>query len=303
MKELKKIALNKLKNQHFDTLAVGVIDFSKNSFESFEVHNQKDLDTGLDFYFDLASLTKPLTLASTYQLHKEIFDENTLRLLNHRAGLISGGRISPKGWRDYIKSFSVSTSDQDTTYSDYSALRTMLEVEEKAKKPLYDLCSSFWDKELVSWLDLPWDCFSPVTGSRHDFPICGEVHDDNAYYLEDKVSHAGLFSTINGLCQSLINLNTDDDLFIHMNETFKMFPNQRFKGGWDTVTDLENTLAGKGCGPKTFGHLGFTGTSIWIDLEKKRGAVILTNATQNFWYDRPGLGDLRKTLGSYIWSM
>jgi CubicO group peptidase (beta-lactamase class C family) len=85
----------------------------------------------------------------------------------------------------------------------------------------------------------------------------------------------------------------------------KIFPFQakddRFILGFDRVTDTENTLAGKGCSHQTFGHLGFTGTSFWIDLEKNRAAVILTNATQSYWYDRQGLNDLRRQLGSALW--
>jgi CubicO group peptidase (beta-lactamase class C family) len=67
--------------------------------------------------------------------------------------------------------------------------------------------------------------------------------------------------------------------------------------------DKANTLAGLGCSENTFGHLGFTGTSFWIDLEKARGAVILTNATQSYWYERSGLTNLRKTIGEAIWKL
>ena len=91
-----------------------------------------------------------------------------------------------------------------------------------------------------------------------------------------------------------------------MNEQLKKnFPAQktddRFILGFDRVTDPENTLAGKGASLNTFGHLGFTGTSFWIDLEKMKGSVILTNATQTYWYERSGLAQLRKALGSAIW--
>jgi CubicO group peptidase (beta-lactamase class C family) len=51
----------------------------------------------------------------------------------------------------------------------------------------------------------------------------------------------------------------------------------------------------------TFGHLGFTGTSIWIDPQKKKGHVILTNATKKYYYDRQGLNDLRRQIGEAIW--
>ena len=89
-----------------------------------------------------------------------------------------------------------------------------------------------------------------------------------------------------------------------LNEAFKMHKNEnRFILGFDHVLDPQNTLAGPGCSLRTFGHLGFTGTSFWIDLETQRGAVILSNATQTYWYERSGLSDLRKKLGAAIWKL
>jgi CubicO group peptidase (beta-lactamase class C family) len=78
--------------------------------------------------------------------------------------------------------------------------------------------------------------------------------------------------------------------------------NHRFAYGWDRVENPGNTLAGAGCGPSTFGHLGFTGTSIWIDPEKGLGHVILSNATKYHWYDKVGLNDIRRAIGEKVWS-
>jgi hypothetical protein len=302
MKKLEELGLQLLKKQHFDTLAVGVLDFNSSSFESFEIHHQNELNPSNEYFFDLASLTKPLTLATTYHKHSDMFSEDMLRLLHHRAGLPIGGRITVNNWRDYISKFTIANTDQETSYSDYSALRSMLEIEKKSGKTLYDLCNYYWDKDLISWLDLPEDTMTPMYGSRHGFPIHG-VHDDNAYYLNEKVSHAGLFATIKGLCRSILNLEQKVGLLSQMEKGFQKYPEQRFIYGWDTVTNPETSLAGKGCSTKTFGHLGFTGTSIWIDLEKKRASIILTNATQNYWYDRPGLRELRRELGQAVWGM
>ena len=87
-------------------------------------------------------------------------------------------------------------------------------------------------------------------------------------------------------------------------ENFKSHKNEdRFIMGFDHVMDPDNTLAGVGSTTKTFGHLGFTGTSFWINPETNIGAVILTNATQTYWYERSGLIKLRKELGTAIWKM
>jgi CubicO group peptidase (beta-lactamase class C family) len=78
-------------------------------------------------------------------------------------------------------------------------------------------------------------------------------------------------------------------------------PKHRFVNGWDRAQDLENTLAGTGCSEHTFGHLGFTGTSIWIDPVKKLGHVILSNATKLYWYDKQDLNNFRRLIGQRIW--
>ncbi|MFT6604544.1 MAG: hypothetical protein ACJARO_002067, partial [Bacteriovoracaceae bacterium] len=41
--------------------------------------------------------------------------------------------------------------------------------------------------------------------------------------------------------------------------------------------------------------------SLWIDAEKRTGWVLLTNSTQNYWYHRKKLNELRRTLGEIAW--
>ncbi|MDO9181015.1 MAG: serine hydrolase [Bacteriovorax sp.] len=301
MERLKKLAFDLLSSQHFDSLAVSVIDFSASSFESFEI-SADVFSTKPYLYFDLASLTKPLTNSAVRLKFPELFDDNMMLLLNHQAGLPVGGLLSKKTWRQELLAYEIKKSP--SLYSDYSSLRCMLEIEKKSGKALEELCSYYFDSELVHWKKLPLDSFSPEYGIRNKQIVCGEVHDNNCYNLNEFVSHAGLFATIDGLSRSLINL----EKIVKVNEEIeKRLPTQkmedRFILGFDRVLDSENTLAGKGCSLKTYGHLGFTGTSFWIDLEKKRGTVILANATQTYWYERTGLNHLRKTLGEAIWKM
>ena len=300
IENLREPISNIMNMQHFDDVAIGIIDFKSKKFETLEWHEGHFVDSRYErYFFDLASLTKPLTLASAYLLDPSKFTPQMQLLLNHRAGITSGGRISATNWREYINNFKIIESP--TLYSDYSALRAMLEIEKVYNRDLYSVSSYFWDKELIHWSDILEPERSPITGVRRKRLIQGVVHDDNAYYLGEKVSHAGLFSTIEGLCQSLLNLDKKTKMLEVMERDFSS-KHERFLNGWDTVTDPEESLAGSGCSLKTFGHLGFTGTSIWIDCEKARGAVILSNATKNYWYDRKGLTILRKELGQLIWS-
>lgn len=286
-------------DQHFDSIAVGVIDFNSKSFDSFE-WQAGVFSTKPYLYFDLASVTKVLTNSAIRLKHPELFDEKMMLLLNHKAGLPMGGLVSKKKWREEILAYDIVESP--TLYSDYSSLRCMLEIEKKSGKRLEDLCTFYFDKELVHWMKLPEDSFSPETGWRNKKIISGEVHDNNCYNISEFISHAGLFATVSGLCRSLLNLEKEVDMIKKVNSAYEnQKAEDRYILGFDRVQDLQNTLAGSGASMKTFGHTGFTGTSFWIDIEKMKGAVILTNATQSYWYERTGLTALRKTLGAAIW--
>lgn len=294
--KLKNICLENFDKQNFDRLAFGVLDFKSHTFETFEIHEGLEVDSGL-CVFDLASLTKALTLGLSFITHRSDIDKKILSLIEHRAGLPAFGRLSKKDWKEQILDYEISDKAQ-TVYSDYSALRAMLELEKKWGMSLYQKISPFWSKGLVHWSDISDWTNCPITGWRQGRVIQGEVNDDNAFIIKDKLTHAGLFSDINSLCDTLINLDKNQDLIKTM--LSEDFSRGRFIGGFDTVKDLDNTLAGKGASLKTFGHLGFTGTSIWIDGEKKLGHVLLTNETKKYWYDRARLNELRRNLGQSL---
>ncbi len=111
--------------------------------------------------------------------------------------------------------------------------------------------------------------------------IQAEVHDENAFALGGYSGHSGLFSTADELFLiSYILLShyygERGDLF--KRETVREFfkkQNSRWALGWDTPTG--ESSAGTLFSSNSVGHLGFTGTSVWIDLEKGIIAVLLTN--------------------------
>ncbi len=302
MEKLKKIALELLANQHFDTVAVGVIDFKTHKFESFEITATDIVSEKPYLYYDLASMTKPLTNSSVRLKQPELFDEKTMWLLNHIAGLPSGGLLSKKTWREEILAYEPKLSP--VIYSDYSSLRCMLEIEKKSGKKLRDLCTYYFDPELIHWRDLPENSFCPEYGVRNKKIICGQVHDNNSYNIGEFISHAGLFGTVGGVCRSLISLDKVSNLTGQLKDAFKIQKAEdRYILGFDRIMDPTNTLAGNGCSNETFGHLGFVGTSFWIDLKQMKGAVILSNGVQTYWYDKAGLNEMRRTLGEAIWKM
>ena len=115
--------------------------------------------------------------------------------------------------------------------------------------------------------------------------LCGEVDDDNAYAMGGVAGHAGLFANAEDIHRFLVRmrkcLTSDDPLFPRsIVEEFltrdETVPGSTFALGWDTPS-AENSTSGSFFSPRSVGHLGFTGTSIWWDLEKDCHVILLTN--------------------------
>lgn len=112
----------------------------------------------------------------------------------------------------------------------------------------------------------------------------GVVHDENARSLGGIAGHAGLFSTSEDLAvyaQMLLNGGVYDGRRYLKSSTIALFTRKQSDLstralGWDTKSP-ENSSAGEYFSPTSFGHLGFTGTSIWIDPVRKLFVILLTN--------------------------
>lgn len=301
MKKITKVVSSLLPFGPMDAIGVGVIDFKNNSYEAFEANHfetEVKIKSEPTLYFDLASLTKPLTNSLAYFLRPDAFDSKLLLCLNHRAGLPSWGILPREGWQEQILSYPITESE--TLYSDFSALRVTLELAKKGidqKK----ICQEVWDKETLYWTDLPSWFPTLQFGFKKGVPNFGEVHDPNAWTIKKFCSHAGLFSTADGLCRTLLNYQAKTD-FISQVKSEMMKDQNRFIYGWDRVMNPQETLAGKGCGPLTFGHLGFTGASIWIDPDQMKGHIILSNSTKFHWFDKDNLNHIRRAVGELVWS-
>jgi CubicO group peptidase (beta-lactamase class C family) len=112
----------------------------------------------------------------------------------------------------------------------------------------------------------------------------GEVHDENAAALGGIAPHAGLFGTASDLArfaQMLLNGGVFEQKRIVSRETIERFtkrqgvPDSSRALGWDTPS--ENSSAGSLFGPRSFGHTGFTGTSMWMDPDRHLFVILLTN--------------------------
>ena len=178
----------------------------------------------------------------------------------------------------------------------------MLEFEQRTNERLQQFLRNDWDCEVVFWKDLKCPQQSPATGTRGGRAICGEVHDHAAYVTGEFCSHAGLFATMPGLCRTLLKMNESYQMIAQVSKALQTNSYDRFVLGFDRMQNGDNSLAGRGCSTLTFGHLGFTGTSFWIDPQRLRGQVIFTNATQNYCYERTKLNQIRTEIGSVAWA-
>jgi len=114
--------------------------------------------------------------------------------------------------------------------------------------------------------------------------IWGEVHDGNAYFLGGAAGHAGLFSTAREtlrLAEQFLPRTTR----LLAPATCALFRTNMTEGlnearsfAWQLAATPDST-AGPLLPPESFGHLGFTGTSCWIDPTSERVLILLTNRT------------------------
>lgn len=136
--------------------------------------------------------------------------------------------------------------------------------------------------------------------------LCGEVHDDNAYAMGGVAGHAGLFSCARDVHRLVVRLSRcyhGADTFLPpsvVKEFLSRDPSVKdstFALGWDTPS-ANNSSSGAFFSPRSVGHLGFTGTSVWWDLEKNCHIILLTNrvhpsrASEEIKEFRPHIHDL-----------
>jgi CubicO group peptidase (beta-lactamase class C family) len=118
--------------------------------------------------------------------------------------------------------------------------------------------------------------------------VQGEVNDENAYVMGGVAGHAGLFAPATDIARFAECMLRGGAPILHP-ETVKLFtrcepsrPNTSRALGWDTPSRPESS-SGRWFSSLSFGHLGFTGTSLWIDPARKLSVTLLTNRT---WPDR-----------------
>src|SRR5712664_1067262 len=219
-------------------------------------------------------------------------------LLTHTSGLPAFKEYwrTPKGKQDTLaRIFAEPLEYEPGTKEIYSDLGIILMaeiVERLTGRTLDDLAKSYIFSPLgmKNTMYRPpnklWPQIAPTeidNNLRHRL-VEGEVHDENAFAIGGVSGHAGLFSMAPDLaafCQMLMNGGVYAHQRILRRATVAQFTMpQQLSGGTRTLgwaVPTEGGSSGHYFSAHSFGHTGFTGTSIWIDADRHLFVVLLTN--------------------------
>jgi CubicO group peptidase (beta-lactamase class C family) len=219
------------------------------------------------------------------------------QLLAHSSGLPAYEKLFLRAkTRDELlrEAFSVPLTNEPGSHAEYSDIGFILlaiALERIAGETLDD----FSRREIFGPLAMSHTTFNPpVAWKSRILPtaedrifrkriIQGEVQDENASVLGGVAGHAGLFSTAGDIA-IFANAMLNGGARIVRAQTLTLFakrqssPPRTSRGlGWDTPS--APSQSGKYFSRSSFGHLGYTGTSLWIDPERQISMALLTNRT------------------------
>lgn len=137
--------------------------------------------------------------------------------------------------------------------------------------------------------------------------LVGEVDDDNAWAAGGIEGHAGLFGnagSIYKLCSEILNALLNKPTRVLRSDVIKNFVSRKNQqdmvAGFDTPSKI-NSSSGKYFSKSSIGHLGFTGTSFWIDPETEVIIIFLTNRVHPL-RSNEGIKKLRPLIHDLIFS-
>jgi CubicO group peptidase (beta-lactamase class C family) len=153
--------------------------------------------------------------------------------------------------------------------------------------------------EKQTCLDLGYQISNKISLFRNQ-TIWGEVHDNNCYFMNGVAGHAGLFSNAfevfkiarQFLAQSTTILKPETCQLFRTNFTPNL--NQARSLAFQ-LAETEDSTASEALSKDSFGHLGFTGTSIWIEPSRERIFILLTNRTHHRELPLADLKEIRQT--------
>ena len=301
----------------------------------FHTYDKKKPVQPSDIY-DVASLTK--VIATTSGIMK-LMDQRKLKLdglvinslnnfygpgkktttirhlLSHTSGLPPFKQFYKQkaDWDDVIATEVEISPVKQTIYSDIGFMILGKIIEQSSGTPL----DNYILAEIFEPLGMKETGFNPQQTKFHRIlptevdengqAVHGVVHDENARYFGGVSGHAGLFSTARDLAtfsQMLLNGGLYGWKRIFRKQTIEKFTSKAeiVQGssrclGWDSPSD--SSSGGVFLSDSSFGHTGFTGTSLWIDPEQEMIVILLTNAVHpNRSWKKPKYYDWQQKINS-----
>jgi serine-type D-Ala-D-Ala carboxypeptidase len=192
------------------------------------------------------------------------------------------------------QAFQVELTASPGTRAEYSDIGFIL-LGEALERLVAEPLDRFCQREIYDILQLSTMAFHPRLESRAQIPpteddpsfrhsvIQGEVNDENAWVMGGVAGHAGCFSTAAdvarfGECLLRGGAPLWDLRTVELFTRRQASPSGASRAlGWDTPSPPSQS--GKYFSPQSYGHLGFTGCSLWIDPERHLSVTLLTNRT------------------------
>jgi len=213
-------------------------------------------------------------------------------LLLHRGGLSPFRRwfLEMEGKAAYVGAIQDEALEYEpgsrTAYSDIGFMTLGLLVEAVDGRTL----DRFLEEELFRPLGMWETAFRPSPGEWERVAptelvpergglVRGVVHDENAHAMGGVAGHAGLFSSVRDLARFAMTFSVGRSPFRHasVQEWVERRGEDSTRAlGWDTPSPVGSS-AGAHFSPRSFGHTGFTGTSLWVDRDSGVWVVLLTN--------------------------
>lgn len=253
-------------------------------------YNNREIKQGM--LYDLASLTKVIATSTRIMqlLENHVLNENTKvkdilvnylddnttikDLMFHTSGLpqdlVNKERLNKENIRDEL--YKVKPMKKgEMKYSDIGFAMLGFIIEE-LDESLEESCQAHIFRPLgmkhTSWMKNEQEnLYVPTEVTKDRGCICRETHDRKAFLLEQSGT-AGLFSTLEDLIKFVSAMLQENSVLLNK-KSFHKFKEDVVQGrtwGW-----------AKPYGKSILYHTGFTGTSINIDMENKKGMILLTN--------------------------
>jgi CubicO group peptidase (beta-lactamase class C family) len=262
-----------------------------------------------DTIYDCASITKPLITTALvlqavaerrFSLDDEFHGFPIRRLLTHTSGLRAWMPLYARGdylhaileqGHEYEPGTRVVYSDLNfvllwvllqATFGDYSTAARQRIFEplgvEAMFRPARTLLPRIAATELGQRYEAKLANRFDIPGTRQGL-IWGETHDGNSFHNGGTAGNAGLFATVRAVYRIaqawLDGMLVSPSLLAESTRNYTAGLNENRGLGWQLRAD--DNRATRMLGASSFGHTGFTGTSVWIDPSRDRIMVLLTN--------------------------